>query len=87
MERALLDPAIEQKMPSSGIYVHIVPPIPGSTERDMKLIKVLFDSAVQTRLMAHAARLLKVKLESITVKVTEGCRRLEVRCGITYPIR
>jgi len=69
VERALLDPALEQKMPSSGIYVHIVPPIPGSTERDMKLIKVLFDSAVQTRLMAHAARLLKVKLESITVKV------------------
>merc|ERR1719506_877745 len=71
IERAVLDPALSKKghMPSSRIFFHVLSPIVGCTERDLKLLRAMFDSAVKRRLITHAARILKNQVEAIDVKV------------------
>merc|ERR1719506_2292427 len=71
IERAVLDPALSKKghMPSSRIFFHVLSPIVGCTERDLKLLRAMFDSAVKRRVITHAARILKYHVEAIEVKV------------------
>merc|ERR1719506_3690929 len=71
IEHAVLDPTYSKKghIPSSRIFFHVLAPIVGCTERDIKLLRAMFDSAVKRRLINHAARILKDHVEAIEVKV------------------
>jgi acetyl-CoA carboxylase/biotin carboxylase 1 len=71
LERAVLDPTYSKKghIPSSRIFFHVLAPIVGCTERDIKLLRAMFDSAVKRRLIYHAERILKDHVEAIEVKV------------------
>jgi acetyl-CoA carboxylase/biotin carboxylase 1 len=71
IERADMDPTMRKKgcLPASRIFFHVMSPIVGCTERDMKLLRAMFDSAVKRRMITHAARILKNQVEAIDVKV------------------
>merc|ERR1719506_2670956 len=89
IERAVLDPTLSKKgpTPSSRIFFHVLNQIVGCTERDIKLLRAMFDSAVKRRLITHAARILKDHVEAIEVKVwvaaSEGGSPVAVRLFAT----
>lgn len=69
LDRALLDPMMEKAKPVTNIFVHVVSPMAGCTERDKRLIRVLFQKVVQLRLTRQGARLLKLRVEKVEAKV------------------
>jgi len=71
VERVLLDESIDQKKMSSRIFVHVVSPIPSTTDRDLMHFRVLFDRAVEG-LTAHGSTLLKLRIDKVEVKVWVG---------------
>ena len=74
IERAVLDPALSKKSPSSRIFFHVLSPLVGCTERDIKLLRAMFDSAVKRRMINHAARILKNRVEAIEAKANAICK-------------
>jgi acetyl-CoA carboxylase/biotin carboxylase 1 len=69
IERSMLHPTLENRHPAAQIFMHSLPPIPGTTERDFKYLQVLFSSAVQQLVAESGARVLKLRISKIEVKV------------------
>mmetsp|Transcript_38039 Transcript_38039/g.93045 ORF Transcript_38039/g.93045 Transcript_38039/m.93045 type:complete len:2078 (+) Transcript_38039:68-6301(+) len=69
IERAQLDPVVEKLEPTARIFIHFTAPIHGCTERDLKLLKSIFNRALQRRVTAYGARLLKLRIEVVEIKV------------------
>jgi len=69
IERAMLHPTLVNKHPAAQIFLHSLPPIPGTTERDFKYLQVLFGSAVQQLVAESGPRILKLRISKIEVKV------------------
>uniref|UniRef100_A0A7S4GNE6 Acetyl-CoA carboxylase n=1 Tax=Oxyrrhis marina TaxID=2969 RepID=A0A7S4GNE6_OXYMA len=72
IERAQLDPVVEKIQPTARIFLHFQSPIPGCTDRDLKLLKSIFNRAMQRRVTAYGARLLKLRIEVVEIKVWAG---------------
>ena len=74
VERALLDPVLDQAAPDAHLFFHVVPPIDGAGE-DGKFVKEMFGSGLMRMdTAAHAARLLELRVATIRVKVRVGSR-------------
>jgi len=69
IERAILDPKVDQKKPTSRVFVQFASPIPGSSEKDLKLVLTLFNNVVQSLVTKKSSMLLKLRLERVVVKV------------------
>eukprot|EP00445_Apocalathium_hangoei_P043602 CAMPEP_0203975960 /NCGR_PEP_ID=MMETSP0359-20131031/100874_1 /ASSEMBLY_ACC=CAM_ASM_000338 /TAXON_ID=268821 /ORGANISM="Scrippsiella Hangoei, Strain SHTV-5" /LENGTH=2073 /DNA_ID=CAMNT_0050914163 /DNA_START=62 /DNA_END=6283 /DNA_ORIENTATION=+ len=69
LERALLNPLLDKKHPQSQVFMHILPPIPGTTERDVKYMRTLFSSAVQRFVADYGPRVLKLRISKLEMKV------------------
>jgi len=69
IERANLDPDVGQKKSMARVFVHFVSAIPGSTDRDLKLLLALFDSAMRSLVTAKSSTMQKLRLERVMLKV------------------
>jgi len=69
IERAMLDPVLENRHPAAKIFLHTLPPIPDTSPRDFRYLQVLFGSAVQQLVAESGSRVLKLRIAKIEVKV------------------
>jgi acetyl-CoA carboxylase/biotin carboxylase 1 len=69
LERAMLDPLLDNKHASSDMFLHVVLPLAGSTPRDAKFLRVLFDQVIRQCVAQNGSLILKIHLEKITVQV------------------
>mmetsp|Transcript_17783 Transcript_17783/g.47368 ORF Transcript_17783/g.47368 Transcript_17783/m.47368 type:complete len:2068 (+) Transcript_17783:85-6288(+) len=69
IERAMLDPVLENRHPAAKIFLHTLPPIPDTSPRDFRYLQVLFGSAVQQLMAESGSRVLKLRIAKIEVKV------------------
>lgn len=69
LERAMLHPKLEGKHPSSHVFMHIVPPISGTTERDIKHLELLLTTAVQKCIAERGSKLLALRVSQIQIKI------------------
>eukprot|EP00928_Gymnodinium_smaydae_P014612 TRINITY_DN15382_c0_g1_i1.p1 TRINITY_DN15382_c0_g1~~TRINITY_DN15382_c0_g1_i1.p1 ORF type:complete len:2081 (+),score=604.78 TRINITY_DN15382_c0_g1_i1:101-6343(+) len=72
IERVLLAPDVEQKKLASRIFVHVIRPIPGCTDRDLRYIRGLFDKMVLQLTVNKNADFLRLRVEKVQVKVWAG---------------
>jgi len=69
LERSLLHPALDKKHPQSQVFLHVVPPIPSTTNRDLDYLRVLFGNALQRFVADHSSRLEQLRVSTIEMKV------------------
>eukprot|EP00405_Crypthecodinium_cohnii_P020766 CAMPEP_0206482608 /NCGR_PEP_ID=MMETSP0324_2-20121206/38966_1 /ASSEMBLY_ACC=CAM_ASM_000836 /TAXON_ID=2866 /ORGANISM="Crypthecodinium cohnii, Strain Seligo" /LENGTH=2089 /DNA_ID=CAMNT_0053960569 /DNA_START=18 /DNA_END=6287 /DNA_ORIENTATION=- len=69
LERALLHPALDKKHPQCQVFLHVVPPIATTTNRDLNYIRVLFGTALQRFVADHSSRLELLRVSTIEMKV------------------
>eukprot|EP00931_Biecheleriopsis_adriatica_P068099 TRINITY_DN4212_c0_g1_i3.p1 TRINITY_DN4212_c0_g1~~TRINITY_DN4212_c0_g1_i3.p1 ORF type:complete len:2077 (+),score=502.62 TRINITY_DN4212_c0_g1_i3:244-6231(+) len=69
MEKALLDPLLEKKLPQAQIFIHCSQPIVGTTEKDTAHLQQLFRQCVQDLIAQMGARVLRMRISKIELKV------------------
>lgn len=69
VERNALNPVLAKRLPATQIFMHLIPPIAGTTERDAKYLQILFGSAIQKCVALYGSRVLYLRLSKIEVKV------------------
>jgi len=90
LDRVNIDPSVEKRRPASSIMIHLVSPMEGGTDRDLKLLRSLMKRVVHTLVNESGARLLKLRLEKIEFKVwaTETvCVRLVASSMFDWEVR